>query len=134
MDPGTALATVGLASQVLSILSKYYAEVKSAKVNVDRLSKEIHLYRELMRDVTGLIERAGPNVLPATSVLAITDSFDDIRWLEEKLNPGKTNKTMRRLGVRALKWPLSKAETDERITRLERHKMTLNIALNSDQM
>ena len=40
---------------------------------------------------------------------------------------------MKKLGVRALKWPFDKNEVDEYINRLERHKSIIIAALEMDQ-
>ena len=39
MDPGTILAVAELSAKTLSIIAKYYWDVKNAKADIERLSR-----------------------------------------------------------------------------------------------
>lgn len=73
--------------------------------------------------------------LPASdpAVAAIEQSLREITELEDHLNPKMGGKTMRRVGLRALKWPFTSKQMDEYFTKLERRKAMLSLALNADQ-
>jgi len=49
------------------------------------------------------------------------------------LQPGLRQKTKKKLGQR-LKWPFQKADVEQILQLLERHKSALILAMNSDQM
>ena len=68
--------------------------------------------------------------LPASdpAVAAIEQSPREITELEEQLNPKMGGKTMRPVGLRALKWPFTSKQMDELFTRLERRKVMLSLA------
>lgn len=51
--------------------------------------------------------------------------------LKAQLDPGKTRKTMERLGIRALQWPFMREEV-EKIVSLERYEQTFVLALQVD--
>jgi len=50
------------------------------------------------------------------------------------LQPGLKQKTKKKLLRQKLKWPFQKAEVEQILQLLERHKSALILALNSDQM
>lgn len=59
--------------------------------------------------------------------------YSELVELENRSNPTKRGKMMGRVGMRALAWPLTRKQADDCITKLERHKATLSVALNTDQ-
>ncbi|KAL9045426.1 MAG: hypothetical protein Q9214_001526 [Letrouitia sp. 1 TL-2023] len=133
MDPGTIVAVIQVASKVLSLISKYYLDVKDAKADIEHLINQITVYRKILQNVERLVERGGSKRLPAASVMAIKESHDDIKSLEERLTPSKRKKAMSRLGRTALTWPFSKDKFRECVTKIEKHIASLNLALNCDQ-
>ena len=132
MEVGTILAVVQIATKVLSLLSKYYRDVKDAKDKVKRLSEEIETFQNVLQNVRKIVEHS-PSKLPTVPTAAIVHSQQYLSDLEEKLNPPKQKKMMDRVGLRALKWPFTNKEVEEWITWLNRDKTTLVLALNSDQ-
>ena len=135
MDPGTILAVAELSAKVLSVIAKYYWDVKNAKADIERLSNEIRSFHDILQKVQKLVQSFGATRLPISVSLAeaVKQSLLDITMLEDKLNPGKGGRVMKRVGLRALKWPLTKKEVDDYVAKLERYKTTLGLALNADQ-
>ena len=132
MEPGTILAVVQISAKVLSLISNYYSGVTKAKADIDRLTKEISTFHNVLQSVERAVQHS-PGKLPATSVAAIDRSLNYLTSLEEKLNLTSGGKVMKRVGFRALKWPFTRKEFEELITKLDRDKATLILALNSDQ-
>ncbi|KAL9613653.1 MAG: hypothetical protein Q9167_001829 [Letrouitia subvulpina] len=133
MDPGTIVAVIQIASKVLSLISKYYSDVKDAKADIEHLINQIAVYCEILQNVERLVKRAGSKRLPAASVMAIKQSHDDIKSLEQRLAPSTRKKAMSRLGRIALTWPFSRDKSHEYVNKIEKHIESLNLALNSDQ-
>ena len=136
MDPGTAIAVGQVSAKVLSIIWKYYSEVKDAKSNVTRLANEIQDFQNVMQKFSELLQKDSVVAkVPASASLITTikQSLSDINILETKLDPGTGAKVMKRVGKRALKWPFTKKEVDEWVTRFQRLKGTLSLAMNADQ-
>lgn len=135
MDPGTILAAVTTSATVITLISRYYSSVKNAREDVKRFSASVEEIHSVLQKVQALA--SGPNVakLPALdpAVAAIEQSLREITELEDQLNPKMGGKMMRRVGLRALKWPFTSKQMDEYITRLERRKAMLSLALNADQ-
>ena len=72
---------------------------------------------------------------PASAELSksLDRSLADIKDLEKELDPGKGDRFMKRISKRALKWPFSKKEVNQRVSRLQGFKATLSLALLTDQ-
>ena len=135
MDPGTILAVAELSTKALSVITKYYWDVKNAKADIERLWNEIKAFDDVLQKVQELVQNFGTTRLPISASLgeAVKQSLLDITMLEDKLNPGKGRRIMKRAGFRALKWPLTSKEVDDCITKLERYKTTIGLALSTDQ-
>lgn len=135
MDPGTILAAVTTSATVITLISRYYSGVKNAREDVKRFSASVEEIHSVLQKVQALA--SGPNAarLPASdpAVAAIEQSLREITELEEKLSPKTGGKMMRRVGLRALKWPFTSKQMDEYIVRLERRKAMLSLALTADQ-
>jgi len=66
-----------------------------------------------------------------SSALELEKEFNRILQI---LQPGLRQKTKKNLLRLKLKWPFQKADVEQILQLLERHKSTLTLAMNSDQM
>lgn len=135
MDPGTILATVTTSATVITLISRYYSGVKNAREDVKRFSTSVEEIHSVLQKVQALARgpEAARLLVSNLAVAAIEQSLREITELEDQLNPKIGGKMMRRVGFRALKWPFTSKQMDEYITKLERRKAMLNLALNADQ-
>ena len=116
MDPGTAIAVGQVSAKILSIIWKYYFEVKDAKSNVAHLANEIQDFHNVRQKFLELLEKdsmVAKVPVSASLIATIEQTLSDINILESKLDPGTGAKVMKRVGKRALKWPFTKKEVDE---------------------
>jgi hypothetical protein len=65
------------------------------------------------------------------------DSVDgctlELVQVQNRLDPGKARKAMRRFGLRALRWPFDSKEVSGIISNLERYSQTIMWCLQIDQ-
>jgi Fungal N-terminal domain of STAND proteins len=142
MDPlsgaASVIAVVELSSTVLDLCRNYISKVKKAKEDIQRLSSEVEAFSMVLVRLKGLVHGPEAAKLPTSGSLdqVIQQCHDELEGLKEKLNPNLSNsqQKMKRFGLRALKWPLTRKEVDETIAALEKHKATLNTTLSLDQM
>jgi len=66
-----------------------------------------------------------------SSSLELAKEFNRILQI---LQPGLREKTKKKLLRQRLRWPLQKADVEQILQLLERHKSALTLAMNSDQM
>ena len=134
MDPGTIIAVATTATTILSILSNYVQDVKNAREDVERLLKQIEDIRSLLLRIEKIAKSPGSAKLPAldTALTAIKQTFSDIQELIEKAKPKKSKRLMNKIALQALKWPFTKEQIANHITRLESEKVSLILALQAD--
>jgi hypothetical protein len=129
------IAVVDLSAKVAQWCIRYSLEVKDAKSDILRVQKEVNNLEKVISDVQHLVSNPNGASLSASEKLldAVNDCFMQLKTLEEELDPGKTPKAMRRLGLQALKWPFKSKLVDKVIRELERCKGTILLALQVDQ-
>jgi hypothetical protein len=129
------IAVVELSAKIASLCVQYSLAVKHAKADIERLGEEVNSVTELLRGVQRLLQRPDNPQLSTSQKLcdALKDCFSQLTRLDTKLDPGKTRKTMSRLGIRALKWPFESKGVEKVINDLERCKQTISLALQVDQ-
>jgi hypothetical protein len=64
----------------------------------------------------------------------IRTCLSTLEALEAKVNMGKGKKAMRKLGFRALIWPLKRSEVEKVMGYIERYKSSFSLSLQADQM
>ena len=141
MDPLSAatsvIAVVQISGQVFGLCWEYYSEVKDAKEDIKRLRDEVKSLQDVVTKVADLVDAptAKPSVMDLLSQPdgPVQQCLTELIKLAAKLNPGQGKDTMKRFGLRALKWPFSSKDVDKAITTIERHKATFNLALTADQ-
>lgn len=136
MDPGTAIAVGEVSTKVLSIIWKYYSDVKDAKDDIEYLANEIKDLQNVLENVRKLLEdRSIAERMPISlPMLETTKQLKlDMEALGTRLDRSKGTRTMHRVGLRALKWSLKKQQVNEFVTKLQRYKATLNLAFVADQ-
>lgn len=136
MDPGTITAVIVTTTQVLSLLTKYYQGVHDARTDVERLVSEIQSFQEVLTKIQELLKSSNNTKLSVSSSLVpeIAQSMSSLENLKDILDPSHGKRIMKRVGFRALRWPLTKKEVNEHIAQLERCKGTLNLALEADHL
>lgn len=132
----SALITViQVSGQVVKICGGYIAEVQGARDQIVSLQNAVTDLQQIVQDLQDILREHGEGSLPTSSRLAegISECLSDLQNLEGKLDPGKGKSLMRKVGLRALKWPLKRMEVESTIQRLERYKSSFVLSLQVDQ-
>ncbi|KAI3113559.1 hypothetical protein CBS147330_9834 [Penicillium roqueforti] len=131
----SVIAVIQLAGSLVKLCGGYIQEVKDARDEIFTLQQAIAGLQGTLQDLHKLLQSTDGMDLPTSSRLVsnITDCLFDLRDLEAKLDLGKGNKLMRKVGLRALKWPLKRAELEGVIQNLERYKSSFLLSLQVDQ-
>lgn len=135
MDPGTIIAVVETSVRVLSLIAKYYSTVKKAEEDIRGLKTGVEAIYNVLRRIQELVQSCNETKLLLLASLAtpIESASSDIDNIMNTLDSSRGKKAMSRVGLRALQWPFTKKEVEQQIGRLEGHKTTLTLALNSVQ-
>ncbi|CDM32991.1 unnamed protein product [Penicillium roqueforti FM164] len=130
----SVVAVIQLTGSLVKICGGYIQEVNNARDEINKLQRAISGVQGILQDLDKLLQ-SHSNTLPASSRLVsnITDCLSDLRALEAKLDPGRGKTLMRKMGLRALKWPLKHTEMEAIVQNLERYKSSFNLSLQLDQ-
>ncbi|KAJ5992489.1 hypothetical protein N7451_008213 [Penicillium sp. IBT 35674x] len=130
----SVIAVIQLTGSLVKLCGGYIREVKDARDEIFALQQAITGLQGTLQDLLSLLQSNNGIALPTSSRLAtkITDCLSNLQGLEASLDPGKGKKLMRRIGVRALKWPLKRMEVQGAIQNLERYKSSFLLSLQVD--
>ncbi|KAF6822492.1 Kinesin light chain 5 [Colletotrichum plurivorum] len=129
------IAVVDLSAKVAALCFQYSKEVAGARGDIQRLHSKVSHVGSAVRAAQGLL-KGNRDKLPFASqglVGSIHECIADLERLEKKLDPKTARTMMRRLGLRALKWPFDSKEVDQVLSSLERHEKTILLGLQIDQ-
>ncbi|KFY30639.1 hypothetical protein V493_01778 [Pseudogymnoascus sp. VKM F-4281 (FW-2241)] len=128
------ITVIDLSAKVASQCSKYYANVKNAGDDIERLQQEIERLTATLGQVKSLCD--GPNAAKLQSSQdmrnGIKDCKNQLAQLEKKLEP-RGYKLMSRFGMHALTWPFKSNEVEEIMNKLGKCKDSISFSLQVDQ-
>ena len=131
----SVIAVIDLSAKVASRCSEYYANVKNARDDIERLQKEAQRLEATLGRVHSLCD--GPNGVRLQDSQSLCEGVKDCQkqlvQLEKKLQPRTTDKLMSRYGKRALKWPLESKEVDGIMKTLGNCRDNISFSLQVDQ-
>jgi len=130
------IAVVQIAGSVAKLCGGYIADVKDARQDIERLQQKAATLRDVLQRMAEANDRT--NLKPLNLSDNVLESVDrcskDLGKLQENLQPKTRHKTMSKFGMRALKWPLSKAAVNDEVLMLEGYLTIFNAALQLDHM
>ncbi|PQE03932.1 vegetative incompatibility HET-E-1 protein [Rutstroemia sp. NJR-2017a BVV2] len=131
----SVIAVIDLSAKVASRCSEYYANVKNARDDIERLQREAQGLKAILERVYSLCD--GPKGVGLHDSQSLREGVEDcqkqLAQLEAKLKPRTTNKLMSRYGIRALRWPLKSNEVDRITEKLGHYKDNISFSLQVDQ-
>ena len=136
MDGLSTATTIGtvldLSAKVLSASRRYYKEVKGAKKEIKSIIDEILNLQEVLKRIEQLGESLPSSQL--TTLNHIWKPGGPLHQCDSLLGPlvSKLDKPL--TSRRVMVWPLKKSDVDSTLETIERLKMTLTLALSTDQV
>ncbi|QKX60488.1 uncharacterized protein TRUGW13939_07633 [Talaromyces rugulosus] len=131
----SVIAVIQLTGSLVKLCGSYIHEVKNARDEILTLQRAIAGFQGTLQNLQKVLQSNDKRALSISSQLAsdITDCLSDLRALDATLDPGKGKKLMRKVGIRALKWPMQREEVEGAIQNLERYKSSFLLSLQVDQ-
>ncbi|KAI3572984.1 P-loop containing nucleoside triphosphate hydrolase protein [Fusarium oxysporum f. sp. albedinis] len=117
----SVVAIIDLSAKVATLCFQYSTAVGNARADIAHLQSRLNDLDTCLRGVHRVLY--GPNNQALTISRELIDSLDGC----------KASKTMRRLGLRALKWPFDSKEVSGIVANLEHYKQTIMLSLQIDQ-
>jgi len=132
----SVIAVIDIAAKITSICYHYAVAVKNAKDDIESVQNKVTDITNVLEKLKQLLDGPGKARFPATHEVfdSLNQCLRDLQKLQADLEPKKARKAMSRLGFRALKWPFSKKQVENILSKLERYEQTFTLALQVDQM
>ncbi|KAL5598574.1 uncharacterized protein BROUX77_006408 [Berkeleyomyces rouxiae] len=129
------VSVVELSAQVGVLCFQYGKDVKNAPFKIRQLRQEVANLQGVTEKVLEFLEKPnGENLKKSKSLDDVLEGSRSLLLeLSEKLEPNITRKTMKRLGLRALKWPFQRGEVEALIDQLQRHNESISHILQVHQ-
>lgn len=131
----SVIAVIDLSAKVTTLCFQYSTTVGNARADITRLQSRLNDISVCLRGAHRVLH--GPNNQALTISRELIDSLNccksELVQVQNRLDPGKARKTMRRLGLRALKWPFDNKEVSGIVSNLEHYKQTIMLCLQADQ-
>ncbi|PZD23658.1 WD40 repeat protein [Pyrenophora tritici-repentis] len=131
----SVVAVIDISAKITLICYQYSIAVKDAKDDIERVQRKFDDITHILEKLKQLVDSQDKKRLSTTH--GLSDSLKRcLRELEDmkvKLDPGKTRKTISRIGLRALKWPFTSKQVDKIVSTLEGYEHTFTLALQVDQ-
>ena len=143
MDPGTVFTVVELSFSLVVKVRKYIKEVKEATEKVKDLLYELESFHEVFERLEEFLKGDFGSKLPAlkSKATVIEDALSEIEKLSKRLDAfteasdsSKRQKLARMIGLKwgSLGWPFKKREINSYITKLQKHKDSVDQLLKLD--
>src|SRR5271168_928938 len=121
-EAASIIAVVQITAQIGQLCGGYLSEVKDARKDIERLHSKILMLHDVLEKSVKIVEGSTARLPVSKSVLeSLKRCEGDLENLKKKLDPGKRQKAMKRIGLRALKWPFTKNEVDKIVEMLENY-------------
>jgi hypothetical protein len=131
----SVIAVIDISAKITSICYQYSIAVKDAKGDIERVQRKVGDITLILEKIKELLDSRDKPRLSITHGLAdlLKQCLRVLGDLKVKLDPGKTHKTMSRIGFRALKWPFTSKQVDKIVSTLQGYEQTFSLALQVDQ-
>lgn len=132
----SVIAVIQLTGNIVKICGSYVQEVKDARNEILAIQQAVTGLERVLQQLKELLQG------PSAPKLSISQTIDgditkcslSLASLEKKIDGGRRQKGVRRLGLRALGRPLKIAEVEKVVSDLERYKSSFTLCLMIDQM
>jgi hypothetical protein len=131
----SVIAVIDISAKIASLCYQYSMAVRDAKDDIERVQRKLSDITHILEQIKQLLDSQDKTRLPTTRGLfsSLAQCLMELQGLQVELEPGKTRKTMSRIGFRALKWPFTSKQVDKIVSDLEGYEQTFSLALQVDQ-
>jgi hypothetical protein len=140
----SVIAVIDLSAKIASLCSQYIKDVKNAEKDVRRLLQGVSSLNTVTGDINKLISGSDSARFKSSQKLksVVEDGLSELQaletkleGLERKLRPGgRRYKIIARIGLAALRWPLSSKEVEKAIQEIAYCTQILSLALQHDHL
>jgi hypothetical protein len=131
----SVIAVIDISAKIVSLCFRYSMAVKDAKDDIERVQRKLSDITHILEQIKQLLDSQDKTRLPTTQGLlsSLAQCLAELEGLQVELEPGKTRKTMSRIGFCALKWPFTSKQVDKIVSNLKGYEQSFGLALQVDQ-
>lgn len=131
----SVIAVVEVTAKVVKLCAQYANDVKHASNDIDRLHRETKYLNDVSENTRKLLTSPqGASLKTSQELLsALNEGRSLLQDLQDRLRPRTIQKGMRKLGMRALKWPFQSKDVDKVVQQLKECRQLISSALQVDQ-
>ena len=132
----SVIAVLGLTAKVSKLLIQYGKKVQHAKDDIAQLQSEISRMDGALERIRILTQTNNVRLEATQEMLSalLRNSENPLAELKKKLEfSKKKKKLMRKLGLRALKWPFQAGDISRIVQNLARYSDDISLSLRIDQ-
>lgn len=116
----SAMTVVQLTGTTVAICQTYLNNVRNAKQDIQRLQEKIIALAQVLQSLNELLRGSNSTKLTTHDLVDnIAACSSALTKLKERIDPETTRRRMRKWGLRAFKWPLTRSEVDDSIGEIE---------------
>lgn len=132
----SVIAVIDISAKIIAACYQYSKAVRDAKDDIGRVQRKVGDITHILQKIERLFDSQDKTQLSTTHGLldSLSQCLQELKDIEVKLDPGKTRKTMSRIGLRALTWPFTSKQVVNIVSSLEGYEQSFNLALQADQM
>jgi hypothetical protein len=132
----SVIAVIDISAKIIAACYQYSKAVRDAMDDIGRVQRKVGDITYILKKIERLFDSQDKTQLSTTHGLldSLSQCLQELKDIELKLDPGKTRKTMNRIGLRALKWPFTSKQVVKIVSSLEGYEQSFSLALQADQM
>jgi predicted nuclease with TOPRIM domain len=131
----SVIAVVDISAKVASLCFQYSVAVKDAKADIERLRRKVTDINSVLEKLQQLLDKQEKSQLSTTrnTVDSLKECHQQLQELKDQLEPTRGRRVMKRVGIRALKWPFTSKQVEKMVISLEQYERNFSLALQIDQ-
>jgi hypothetical protein len=124
------IAVVQISEKILTLCGTYASAVKNAKADIGRLQSEVATLLDVLKILKGVAEDENTDETKLSALKTLGETIQQCHSELQDIGTHLNGGIGRRFGIRAIKWPFKSNDVNKVIATLERHKTTIDMALN----
>ena len=116
------IPVIQIIEEIVKLCGTYIRNVRHAHQDIERLQSKVLALQEVLTRI-----KSNPQL--KTEQAAVKQCLKEVTFIKDKIKPEKGHAAIKRMGIRAFKWPFTSKEVDEKIKVLEGYLVIFSTAL-----